>query len=130
MASSENRFKKRIIISSSQGSTLEGYETQDQNCSLVNVRTTIIHQDQDQGDKSLALTREVNLATPSSAPSAEEIRESGSAFQSLMIWGKKLHINISICNGDLICAPILYMLPLFPLVDKHKDFVSGSQGCD
>ena len=29
-----------------------------------------------QGDLCLALTREVNLATPSSAPSAEEIRES------------------------------------------------------
>ena len=42
--------------------------------------------------ESLALTREVNLATPSSASSAEEIRESGSAFQSLMAWGKKLHL--------------------------------------
>ena len=42
---------------------------------------TIIHQDQDQGD----LTREMNLATSSSAPSAEEIRASGSAFQSLMV---------------------------------------------
>ena len=39
---------------------------------------TIIHQDQDQdqGDWSLVLTREVNLETPSSAPSAEKIRES------------------------------------------------------
>ena len=35
---------------------------------------------------SWALTREVNLATSSSAPSAEEIRESGSEFQSLMAW--------------------------------------------
>ena len=48
------------------------------------VRTIIIHQDHDQGDKSLALTREVNLATPSLAPLAEEMGESRSAFQSLM----------------------------------------------
>ena len=43
---------------------------QNQNCILV-VRTTIIHQDQDQGDKCVALTREVNLTTPSSAPSQQ-----------------------------------------------------------
>ena len=30
----------------------------------------------------------MNLATPFSAPSAEEIRESGSDFQSLMVSGK------------------------------------------
>ena len=41
------------------------------------IRITIIHQGPDQGDKSPALTREVNLKTPSSAPSAEEVRESG-----------------------------------------------------
>ena len=35
------------------------------------VRTKIIHQDYDQGDYTLALTREVYLATTSSAPSAE-----------------------------------------------------------
>ena len=46
------------------------------------VRTTIIHQDQDQGDKSLALTREANIATPSSVHSSEDIRESGSRFLS------------------------------------------------
>ena len=27
-------------------------------------------------------------------------------------------------------APVLYMLPLLPLVDKRKDLVSGSQGSD
>ena len=45
---------------------------------------TITRQDQGQGDRSPALIREVNLATPFSAPSAEEIREYVSAFQSLM----------------------------------------------
>ena len=64
----------------------------DQNCYWWHVNMTIIHQDQDRGDKSLALTREVNLATPSSAPSAEEIIESGSAFQSLMVCGETLHL--------------------------------------
>ena len=34
----------------------------------------------------LALTRDANLATEAS----DEIRESGRAFQSLMVWGKKL----------------------------------------
>ena len=34
--------------------------------------------------------REVNLATQSSASSADEIRESRRAFQSLIVWGKKL----------------------------------------
>ena len=77
------------------------------------VRTTILHQDQDRCDQSLALTRGVNLATPSSVTSAEEIRESGSAFQSLMVWGKSctykyiiaylLLINISSSSGNLIC---------------------------
>ena len=42
------------------------------------------------GDYSRALTREVNLDTQSSDNSAEEIRESGSSFQSLMVCGKKL----------------------------------------
>ena len=67
---------------------------------------TIIHQDQNQEDKSPALTREVNLATPLSAPSAEEIRESGSAFHSLMVWEKATLINISTGNEDLICQRI------------------------
>ena len=53
-----------------------------------------------------ALTREVNLATPFTAPSAEDIRESGSAFQSLMVWGKATLINISINNRDMICKRI------------------------
>ena len=38
----------------------------------------------------LALTREVNLAIQSSASSADDIRELGRAFQSLIVWGKKL----------------------------------------
>ena len=40
------------------------------------------------GDLSRALTREVNLDTQSSDNSAEDIRESGSSFQSLIVWGK------------------------------------------
>ena len=48
-----------------------------------NAETTITHQD-------LALTREVNFVTQSSASSADEIRESGRAFPSLIVWGKKL----------------------------------------
>ena len=38
----------------------------------------------------LALTREVNLDTQSSDSSAEEMRESGRTFQSLIVWRKKL----------------------------------------
>ena len=38
--------------------------------------------------KSLALTREVNLATESSAPSTEEMRESEKEFQSLILTGE------------------------------------------
>ena len=34
--------------------------------------------------------REVNLAIQSSDSSADEIRESGRAFPSLIVWGKKL----------------------------------------
>ena len=61
----------------------------------------------------------MNIATPSLAPSAEEIRESESAFQSLMVVcvcgggggatlinirvGGATLINISVSNGDLIC---------------------------
>ena len=40
--------------------------------------------------QSLALAREVNLATESSAPSAADRRESVSEFQSLIVCGKKL----------------------------------------
>ena len=44
----------------------------------------------------------------SSVPSAEEIRESGSTFQSLMAWGEEATlINISISNGDLICQRMM-----------------------
>ena len=35
----------------------------------------------------------MNLATQSSASSANEIRESGGAFQSLIVWGKTLPLN-------------------------------------
>ena len=40
-------------------------------------------------DLGVALTREVKLATESSAPSATERREPVSEFQSLIVWGKK-----------------------------------------
>ena len=48
-----------------------------------------------EGNKSLALTRDANLDTQSSDISAEEIRESGClesgrSFQSLIVCGKKL----------------------------------------
>ena len=39
------------------------------------------------GNYSLALTAEVNLATPSSAPSSEAVIESGRTFQSLIAAG-------------------------------------------
>ena len=45
----------------------------------------------------------VNLATSSSAPSAEEIRESESVFQYLMVWGE----NVSISNGELKCKGMM-----------------------
>ena len=44
-----------------------------------------------EGNKSPALTREVNLDTLSSDSSEEEIRDSGRSFQSLIVWGKKLY---------------------------------------
>ena len=44
------------------------------------------------GNESLALTREVNLETQSSDNSAEESRESGRSFQSLIVQGKKLFL--------------------------------------
>ena len=47
------------------------------------------------GKLVLALTRDENFNTQSSDISAEEIRESGRSFQSLMVWGKKLHLYAS-----------------------------------
>ena len=52
---------------------------------------TIPHQGLAEEDKSLALTREVNLDMQSSDNSAE-MSESGRAFQSLIVWGKKLFL--------------------------------------
>ena len=49
---------------------------------------------------ALALTREVNVATQSSAYSAVEIRESGRAFQSLDSLGEEAAF-INICIGSL-----------------------------
>ena len=49
------------------------------------IETTIIHQDLWLENLSLSLTRDVNLATQSSASSADEIRESGRTFQSLIV---------------------------------------------
>ena len=45
-------------------------------------------------NKSLAITREVNLDTLSSDSSEEEIRDSGRSFQSLIVWGKKHYTDI------------------------------------
>ena len=48
------------------------------------------------------------LSNTISAPSAEEIRVSESAFQSLMVWGGEAPlINISISNGGLICHRVI-----------------------
>ena len=55
-----------------------------------NAETTVTHLDQWLGNQSLALTREVNLATQSCAFSEDAIRESGRTFQCLTVWGKKL----------------------------------------
>ena len=50
----------------------------------------------------------MNLATQSSASSADEIRESGRAFQSLIVWGEEAtFINICIGNGSLKCHRVL-----------------------
>ena len=38
------------------------------------------------GNKSIALTREVNFDTLSSDSSEEEIRDSGRSFQSMIVW--------------------------------------------
>ena len=50
---------------------------------------TIRHQGLAEEDWPLALTREVNLDTQSSDSSAEEIRESGNSFQSLIVTYEK-----------------------------------------
>ena len=44
----------------------------------------------------MALTRDANLDTQSSNISAEEIRESGRSFQSLIFYGKKLLLYASL----------------------------------
>ena len=48
-----------------------------------------------EGNKSLALTRDANLDTQSSDISADEIKESGRSFQSLIVCGKKLLLYAS-----------------------------------
>ena len=53
---------------------------------------TIPHLGLAEEDKSLALTREVNLDMQSSDNSAEEMGESWRAFQSMIVWGKKLFL--------------------------------------
>ena len=63
---------------------------------------TIPHQGLAEEDKSLALKREVNLDMQSSDNSAEEISESGRAFQSLIVWGKEAFlIGILTSRGNL-----------------------------
>ena len=69
----------------------------------------IIHQDQ--GDKSLALTKEVNLAIPSSAPSAEEIRESWSLEVHSDPWATFINISLMISHGNLICQRMMIPAP-------------------
>ena len=69
------------------------YETVNQNSPLVQGCHAII--------RLSKIVMQSGLAIPSSAPSAEEIRESGSAFQSLMVWlgvGRwgKVHFKISV----------------------------------
>ena len=46
-----------------------------------------------EGDQSLALTRDVNLDTQSSDISAEKIRESGRSFQSNFGLSVQLHLK-------------------------------------
>ena len=48
------------------------------------------------GVRTLALIREVNLVTDSTAHSEAEIRDSVREFQSLIVWGKKLDLYISV----------------------------------
>ena len=43
----------------------------------------------------------MNLDTQSSDSSAEEMRESGRSFQSLIVWGKKLFLQASKANRTL-----------------------------
>ena len=52
---------------------------------------TITHQGvRQEGNYFLALTRDANMDTQTSDISAEEIRESGRSFQSLIVCGKKI----------------------------------------
>ena len=57
--------------------------------------------------RELALTREVNLATQSSASSVDEIKESGRAFQSLIVWGKKLPLYL-MTKGKVFLIDFVY----------------------
>ena len=64
-----------------------------QTCLLVIRPTTIIHQDLSVGELvPIALTREVNVVTESSAYSEAEIRESVKEFQSLIVWWQRLDL--------------------------------------
>ena len=72
------------------------------------------------GDLSRALRRKVNLDTKSSDNSAEEIRESGSSFQSLIVWGKAMQI----CIWYLKCQGVL--IPTMPIFwDKVWNFTES-----
>ena len=59
-------------------------------CSESDQNSLLVQCQNDREDKSLALTREVNLDTQSSNFSAEVIRESCRSFQSLIVVGKQL----------------------------------------
>ena len=68
-------------------------QIQNQNNLLVKrQKMTIPHLGLAEKDKSLAQTREVNLDMQSSINSTEEMSESGRAFQSLIVWGRKLFL--------------------------------------
>ena len=56
----------------------------------------IIHKDLYIVGKIVPLTREANVATQLSAISVEEVADSGRAFQSLLLCGKKLPLEISV----------------------------------
>ena len=65
-------------------------------------KMTIPHQGLAEEDKSLALTREVNLDTQSSDNSTEEMSESERSFQSLIACGKEAFlIGILTSRGNL-----------------------------
>ena len=82
---------------------------------------------------SLALTRDANLDTQSSDISAEEIRESGRSFKSLIVCGKKLLLYASLLAGISLMTCrlalfaktgiLLYAIPFFfssPEPKAHK----------